>query len=386
MHTLWCPVGMAWNSFCNGLFFVKRSVDRMSKKLEVRYQGTFAYHIYIEENFSGLGAAVSELDVLDRRAVIVTDEHVAPLYLEAVEEQLTPLFSEVSSIVLPAGEAYKNVSSIETIYEQLIKKNLNRKDVLVALGGGVIGDMTGFAAATYMRGIRFIQIPTTLLAQVDSSIGGKTGVDFQSYKNMVGAFHMPSLVYSSISALKTLDAVQYASGMGEVIKHALIQSRDYLDYLKENASGLAVRDMGVLEETVYQSNLIKRAVVEEDPKEQGIRATLNFGHTLGHAIEKCSNFSYSHGQCVAFGTLCAMRISGISEQEMELVRSLMAQSGLATKLKPMPVDEILAASRKDKKMDKGQVKFILLNRLGEARIDTGVTDEMMRSALTEVMG
>lgn len=358
----------------------------MSKKLEVRYQGTFAYHIYIEDNFSGLGAAVSELDVLDRRAVIVTDEHVAPLYLEAVEEQLTPVFSEVSSIVLPAGEAYKNVSAIETIYEQLIKKNLNRKDVLVALGGGVIGDMTGFAAATYMRGIRFIQIPTTLLAQVDSSIGGKTGVDFQSYKNMVGAFHMPSLVYSSISALKTLDAVQYASGMGEVIKHALIQSRDYLDYLKENASGLAVRDMGVLEETVYQSNLIKRAVVEDDPKEQGIRATLNFGHTLGHAIEKCSNFSYSHGQCVAFGTLCAMRISGISEQETELVRSLMAQSGLETKLKPMPVDEILAASKKDKKMDKGQVKFILLNRLGKARIDTGVTDEMMRSALTEVMG
>ena len=200
----------------------------MSKILDVNYEGEFAYHIYIEKTFDGLKGAVSELQISDRRALIVTDKNVAPLYLDKVKDILSECFCFVDEIILTPGEENKNTDSIAHIYEKAIQDDFDRNDFMVALGGGVVGDMTGFAAATYMRGIRFIQIPTTLLSQVDSSIGGKTGVDFRAYKNMVGAFHMPSLVYSAVSTLKSLDAIQYASGMGEVIKHSHIKDKDYL--------------------------------------------------------------------------------------------------------------------------------------------------------------
>lgn len=359
----------------------------MSKKLEVRCDGQFAYHILIEQDFWGLKDAVLALKTEGRRALIVTDSNVAPLYLDEVKRILQQAFCAVSAHVLPAGEAHKNTAGIETIYNACIQAALDRNDYLVALGGGVVGDMTGFAAATYMRGIRFIQVPTTLLSQVDSSIGGKTGVDFGSYKNMVGAFHMPALVYTNIGTLLSLDAEQYASGMGEVIKHALIKSRSYFDMLCANEEKIVARDLLTLEEVVYESNLIKRAVVEEDPKEHGARALLNFGHTLGHAIERCSDFSLSHGQCVALGCLCALRLSeATTKEENAAVEKLMARSGLSLKLTlPLRADEILAATKKDKKMDKGKVKFIRLRALGDACIDMNVTDEMMRDALLAVM-
>ncbi|SFG08404.1 3-dehydroquinate synthase [Oribacterium sp. WCC10] len=354
----------------------------MSKVLDVNYENSFSYHIFLEKSFDALKSAVSELDVCERRALIITDTNIAPLYLREVKAVLAECFSSVSEVILTPGEQYKNTDSIAQIYEKAIQENFDRNDYFIALGGGVVGDMTGFAAATYMRGIKFIQIPTTLLAQVDSSIGGKTGVDFRAYKNMVGAFHMPSLVYSNVSTLTTLDDIQYASGMGEVIKHALIRNRDYFDYLTEHVEELKDRDLSVLQETVYQSNLIKRAVVEIDPKEKGERQLLNFGHTLGHAIEKCSEFSYSHGQCVAFGCIAAMFISGtVTEEEEHSVRKLMEAVGLETVLRKMDHRDILLATRKDKKMDKGHVRFILLHSVGDAFISHEVSDEQMLSAL-----
>ncbi len=354
----------------------------MSKILDVNYEGEFSYHIYIEKTFEELKNAVSGLQVSDRRALIVTDKNVAPLYLDKVKDILSECFCFVDEIILTPGEENKNTDSIAHIYEKAIQDDFDRNDFMVALGGGVVGDMTGFAAATYMRGIRFIQIPTTLLSQVDSSIGGKTGVDFRAYKNMVGAFHMPSLVYSAVSTLKSLDAVQYASGMGEVIKHSIIKDKDYFRFLTDNLEGLRNRDMDVLMETVYQSNVIKKEVVEKDPKEKGERQLLNFGHTLGHAIEKCSDFSYSHGQCVAFGCLAAMHISDVTTgEENKAVCDLMKAVGLQTVLKPMDHQAILAATRKDKKMDKGRVRFILIHSLGNAYIDNNVSDESMLDAL-----
>ncbi len=354
----------------------------MSRILDVNYENAFSYHIYLEQSFEGLKAAVSELDTSDRRALIVTDTNIAPLYLDEVKSILTSCFAFVDEIILTPGEKHKNTDSISDIYEKAVQDNFDRNDFMVALGGGVVGDMTGFAAATYMRGIRFIQIPTTLLAQVDSSIGGKTGVDFRAYKNMVGAFHMPSLVYSNVNTLKTLDDIQYASGMGEVIKHALIKNRDYFNFLSERLDALKSRSTDVLLETVYESNLIKKAVVEIDPKEKGERQLLNFGHTLGHAIEKCSDFKYSHGQCVAFGCLAAMHISDVcTEDESASVRALMEAVGLETVLMQMDIDEVVAATKKDKKMDKGQVRFILLHSLGDAYIDRNVSDEQMHNAI-----
>jgi 3-dehydroquinate synthase len=199
---------------------------------------------------------------------------------------------------------------------------------------------------------------------------------------MVGAFHMPSLVYSAVSTLKTLDAIQYASGMGEVIKHSIINDSSYFKYLTDNLEGLKNRDTDVLLETVYRSNIIKKEVVELDPKEKGERQLLNFGHTLGHAIEKCSDFSYSHGQCVALGCLAAMYISDVTtEEENKKVRELMEAVGLQTVLKPMDHQAILAATRKDKKMDKGRIRFILIHSLGNAYIDNNVSDDSMLEAL-----
>lgn len=358
----------------------------MARGLDVHYDGEVSYHIFLEENYANLGKALNTLDPGNRRALIVTDTNVDPLYLDEIRSICENQFSFVDDIILPAGEQYKNTDSIGKIYEKAIVDGFDRQDFFLALGGGVIGDMTGFAAATYMRGIRFIQIPTTLLSQVDSSIGGKTGVDYRSYKNMVGAFHMPSLVYSAMSSLKTLDDVQFASGMGEVIKHALIKSRSYYTYLSQNITKLCERDAETLMETVYQSNLIKAAVVEKDPKEQGERRLLNFGHTLGHAIEKCSGFSYTHGQCVAFGCLCAIKLSNVTTEEEDVsIKTLMEKSGLETVLRPMSCDDILSAVKKDKKMDHGRIHFILLSALGDAYVDDHVTKERMQSSLKSIM-
>ncbi len=363
----------------------------MATKLDVKNEGKFSYSIYIEAGFGKLLEAVRTLDTKDRRALIVTDEHVAPLYLSEVKEILSEAFSFVDSLVLTSGEEHKNLDSIAKIYEKAVQNEFDRKDYFVALGGGVTGDMTGFAAATYMRGISFLQIPTTLLAQVDSSIGGKTGVDFRAYKNMVGAFHMPALVYSNVETLKTLDERQYASGMGEVIKHALIRNASYFDFLCKNTEKLKNRDLPVLMKTVYESNLIKRAVVEMDPTEKGERQLLNFGHTLGHAIEKCSNFYYSHGQCVAFGCIAAIALSNlrdpetVSKEQLDRILCLMDAVKLDTRVKRLAQREVLSATKKDKKMDRGQIRFILLHRLGQAYIDHTVSDDEMTKVLNDIM-
>lgn len=358
----------------------------MSKRLDVNYEGSYSYSIFIERDYKGLVNCLDGLDTRERRALIVSDENVAPLLLSEIRELLSGCFASVDSIVLRAGEEHKNTAAVEEIYEKAIEQGLDRRDYMVALGGGVVGDMTGFAAASYMRGIRFIQLPTTLLSQVDSSIGGKTGVDFKKYKNMVGAFHMPSLVYSSASALKTLDSRQFASGMGEVIKHAMIKDRDYLYYLIENANGLKMRDSDVLMETVYRSNIIKKEVVEHDPREMGERKLLNFGHTLGHAIESCSGFSYTHGQCVIFGALAAANMSrGLTSGEKRDVVELCDNIGLNTALMPMDAEAVIRAARRDKKMDRGQISFILLRGLGDAYIDSTVSEEAMTEGLLSIM-
>ena len=357
----------------------------MAKRLEIRYEDRPCYEIILEGSYEGLPSCAGRLGTEDRRVLIVTDENVAPLYLEEVETRLREIFREVSVLVLKPGEVYKNTDTVASIYEKMVAARLDRHDYLLALGGGVIGDMTGFAAATYMRGIRFIQVPTTLLAQVDSSIGGKTGVDFRAFKNMVGAFHMPSLVYSCIPALRTLDGLQFASGMGEVLKHAMIRDRAYLDYMAEHREAISRRDPEVMEEVVFRSNEIKAAVVEKDPKEHGERQILNFGHTLGHAIEKCSGFSLTHGQCVAYGCLAALELSGgITDSDRQMIRELMQYAGLSVCLPEMDTDEILQAMKMDKKSDRGQARFVLLDRIGHALYGQTVEEQDIRRALKAV--
>lgn len=364
----------------------------MSDRMTVHRDGKPIYDIVMEENYDKLGKEVASLSVQDRRLCVVTDSTVAELYSETVIRQLQPVCKEVHLFVFEAGEAHKNLDTVRSLYEFLIQNQYDRNDMLVALGGGVVGDLCGFTAATYLRGIRFIQVPTTLLSQVDSSIGGKTGVDFDAYKNMVGVFHMPQLVYTAASSLLTLTKEQFACGMGEVIKHGLIMDADYYEWLQEHREEILARDLSVCEQMILISCRIKRDVVEQDPTEQGIRGILNFGHTLGHAIEKLMNFHLLHGQCVALGSVAAAYLSAkrgeITMDEAVQIRKTFEAFDLPVSIGGFELseDEIIAATKNDKKMDSGKIKFILLHRIGEAFIDRTVTDVQMKESLEWLMG
>ena len=235
----------------------------MADRINVCRDGEAVYDIVLAQSFDGLKEAVSCLPVKEHKICIVTDSNVAPLYLEEVRSILSGCCKAVSVFTFPAGEENKHLDTVRNLYEHLILEHFDRKDMLAALGGGVVGDLCGFAAATYLRGIDFIQIPTTLLSQVDSSIGGKTGVDFDAYKNMVGAFHMPRLVYANLSTLLTLTEEQFSSGMGEVVKHGLIKNKEYYQWLKDNREGIVSREPALCQAMVYESCMIKKRVVEE---------------------------------------------------------------------------------------------------------------------------
>ena len=280
------------------------------------------------------------------------------------------------------------MDTVREIYAFLIKENFDRKDLLIALGGGVVGDLTGFVAATYLRGVDFVQIPTTLLAQADSSIGGKTGVDFDGYKNMVGAFYMPKLVYMNVSVLKTLEDRQFFSGFAEIMKHGLIKDHIFYVWLLENMYEICDREPAVLEEMVVKSSTIKKLVVEKDPTEKGERALLNFGHTIGHAIEKAKNFELYHGECVALGCVAAAYISWKHElltmEEYYEIRDMFVPFNLPISIDGISPKEVLELTKSDKKMDAGQIKFILLKKVGKAVIDTSVTDDDILNAIKEI--
>ena len=358
--------------------------------MDVKKDGQFCYHIYLEPDFAKLPEAVEPLNIKERKLCIVADSTTAALYGAELKEILKETCTYVSMFVFPAGEVNKTLNTVRDLYEHLILEKFDRKDMLVALGGGVVGDLTGFAAATYLRGIGFIQIPTTLLSQVDSSIGGKTGVDFDAYKNMVGAFHMPRLVYMNLNVLKTLPDRQFACGMGEIIKHGLIQDSDYLEKLSTYQREIREKNYAALLWMVAGSCKIKRHVVEEDPTEQGIRAWLNFGHTIGHSVEKLKDFTLCHGECVAIGCAAAAWMSWkrglISEKEKEAAEQLLLAYQLPVRVNGLKPEDIVKTTKLDKKMDAGKVKFVLLKKIGEAFVTRDVEDEELLRASRYVCG
>ena len=360
----------------------------MTDRLTICRNGDPIYDICMKTSFDGLKKETEAFDLRDHKICIVTDSNVAALYLEEVKAVLSQCCSKISVFIFPAGEENKNLNTVKELYEHLIREHFDRKDMLAAMGGGVTGDLCGFAAATYLRGIDFIQIPTTLLSQVDSSIGGKTGVDFDAYKNMVGAFHMPRLVYTNLEALLTLPKEQFSSGMGEVIKHGLIRDKAYYQWLKDNHDAIMARDLSVCREMVFWSNEIKKAVVEKDPTEQGERAYLNFGHTLGHAVEKLKDFSLLHGHCVGLGCVAAARICRLKglltwQEEMD-IRETMERFGIPVTVNGLSWDAVYQATKSDKKMDSGSVKFILLKKIGEAYADCTLTEQEIQAGFDAV--
>ncbi len=343
------------------------------------------YSIYIESDYSGLAEKISDLYEKKNKACIITDSNVSKLYLEKLKEELKDTFLSITEFVFEAGEENKNLDTVQNAYEVLTENKFNRKDVLIALGGGVTGDLTGFVAATYMRGIDFIQVPTTLLSQVDSSIGGKTGVDFKQYKNMVGAFKMPRLVYINTAVLSTLPANQFASGMAEVLKAGLLKDGSFYEWTINNFMEINEHEADILAEMIERSVNIKRIVVEKDPFEQGDRALLNLGHTAGHAIEKYMDFKLLHGECVALGTIVAAYISWkrnmLSMEDFYEIRDMFVPFNLPISVDEIDVDEIVRLTKFDKKSENGYVKFILLKKIGKACIANDVTDEEIKEAV-----
>lgn len=356
----------------------------MAKKIDVSCENG-NYSIFLNNKFGGLIKELQKILDKNRKICIVTDSNVEKYYGEELLNLLKSSYEQVFLFVFQAGEPQKNLSTVGNLYEFLIRKQFQRKDMLVALGGGVVGDLTGFTAATYLRGIDFIQVPTSLLAMVDSSIGGKTGVDYLHYKNMVGAFYQPRLVYANISTLETLPAVEYYAAMGEILKHGLIKDAAYFEWTINHIIEIYEKDTSVLEKLVQKSMQIKRDVVEEDPKEQGLRAILNFGHTIGHAIESLMGFRMLHGECVALGMQAAAYISWkrnmIEKEDFFEIRDMFVGFHLPIVLDELKSEDILQVMKNDKKADAGSIKFILLDGIGNAVIDTTVTDEEIIAAI-----
>ena len=320
---------------------------------------------------------------------IISDSHVADLYLDEVRTALMPCCADPEIFIFEAGEENKNLNTVQELYRHLIETHMQRSDLLLALGGGVTGDLTGFAAATYLRGIDFVQVPTTLLSQVDSSVGGKTGVDFDSYKNMVGAFHQPILVYMNMSVMKTLPEEQFGSGMGEVIKTALIRDSELFAWIETNTDRLRARDPAALQHVVKRCCEIKASVVEKDPYDRGIRAILNFGHTIGHAVEKEKHFALLHGQCVALGMIGAGRLSvdrGLLEPgDFQRILAVMKSFSLPVRTEGLDASSVISACLSDKKREQGKLKFVLLNGIGDTFLEPAMGQEELSRGVQEIL-
>jgi shikimate kinase/3-dehydroquinate synthase len=321
-----------------------------------------------------------------KRVAIVSNTTVAPLYLETLQRTLHSVGISSVGIILPDGEAYKNADTLNLIYDGLLTNRCERSTPLIALGGGVIGDMTGYAAATYLRGVPFIQIPTTLLAQVDSSVGGKTGINHPLGKNMIGAFYQPQLVLADIDTLNTLPDNELAAGLAEVIKYGLIRDLPFLEWLEHNMDKLLARDMGALQYAIARSCKNKAEVVAADERESGERALLNLGHTFGHAIESGVGYgNWLHGEGVAAGTIMAadlsQRLGWINEQDVGRIRKLFEQAGLPVIAPDLGVDKYLELMGLDKKVEGGKMRFILLKQIGHAVVYGEVPTSLLRQTL-----
>lgn len=325
---------------------------------------------------------------LGSRAAIITNTTVAPLYLQAIETACRQLDTDCFSIILPDGEAYKTAESLNHIYTSLLENHADRQTTILALGGGVIGDMAGYAAATYQRGIPFVQIPTTLLSQVDSSVGGKTGINHPLGKNMIGAFYQPQAVIADTDCLRTLPAREFSAGMAEVIKYALLGDAEFLSWLEEHTPAIMQQQTDLLAQTIYRCCQMKADIVGQDEKEKGIRAHLNLGHTFGHAIEAQMGYgNWLHGEAVAAGMVLACRLSEhkgyLKTSDTQRVIRLLQTATLPVCPPKFDAGTWLAHMQHDKKNQAGQIRLVVLQKLGQATVEAGLNRETMQALLQD---
>ena len=323
-------------------------------------------------------------------AAIVTSETVAPLYLATVKQALASAGAHAIEIVVEDGEQAKRWQNVERVCDALLAARIGRDGLVVALGGGVVGDLAGFAAAVYQRGIDFVQVPTTLLAQVDSSVGGKTAINHQRGKNMIGAFHQPRAVIADVAALDSLPGRELRAGLAEVIKHGLALDQAFTRWLEANMEKLLARDRAALTHAVKRSCELKAAIVAADERESGARALLNFGHTFGHAIESGAGYgAWLHGEAVAAGMVMAselsLRLGNIQKADVDRVRSLIGRAGLPVAGPAIPVDRLLELMAVDKKAAKGRVRFIVLEAVGKAALRGDLAESVIREAIVAAL-
>ena len=357
------------------------------RKVHVPLDGR-SYDILIEKGcLRRLGAECARLG-LGSRCAVVTDRHVGPRYAKAATEALKGGGFDPVLVTIPSGETAKSLAVVESCYDALAKHRLERKSFIVALGGGVVGDLAGFVAATYLRGVAFVQAPTTLLAQVDSSVGGKVGVNLKAGKNLVGAFHQPRVVLCDLDMLRTLPAREFRAGLAEVIKYGMIYDATLFARLEKDLPRLLRLDARVLAEVVARCCEIKAEVVGQDETETGLRAILNFGHTIGHAVENSIGYGkFLHGEAISIGQVAAARLSvalaGLAEKDAERLRALLEQAGLPVQLRLNAAQRarLFAAMRLDKKVSSGEVKFVLAERLGKVTWGNKVPEAALNRAL-----
>ncbi|MBF0421815.1 MAG: 3-dehydroquinate synthase [Magnetococcales bacterium] len=344
--------------------------------------GSRSYPIdFGQKLISTLGQRLRSL-ALRGQTVVITNETIAPLFLAQVETSLRDAGYPILPILLPDGEIYKNNNTLQQIYDRLLEHRMERSTILIALGGGVIGDMTGYAAATFLRGVDFVQIPTTLLAQVDSSVGGKTGINHPLGKNLIGAFYQPRLVVCDLDSLATLPRREFVAGMAEVVKYGLIHDRDFFYYIRDHLEAINRLTPEPLLTVLHTCCAIKGRIVSADERESGQRALLNFGHTFGHAIETLTGYDqYLHGEAVGMGIVMAAdlsrRLGWLGQEEWLDITQIIRRVGLPDKIPPLSIDAVLEAFSRDKKVHGGRPRFVLLQGIGRAVVTADVPESLL---------
>ena len=355
------------------------------KKLNLNL-GEKSYPIYIGENLLSQADYITK-HITGNQVMIVSNTTVAPLYIDKVKSLITDF--EVSEVVLPDGEQYKNLDTVNQIFTNLLENRFDRSSTLIALGGGVVGDMTGFAAASYQRGVNFIQIPTTLLSQVDSSVGGKTGVNHPLGKNMIGAFYQPKAVIIDVETLNTLPNREFSAGMAEVIKYGLLGNENFLSFIEKNVDSLMIKEKTTVIDAIYQSCKDKADIVAEDELEAGKRALLNLGHTFGHAIENSMGYgNYLHGEAISIGMYMAAVMSEkegfIDQSQVSRVKSILENCELPTRLTgKINFSDFSKSMSVDKKVLKGKIRLVLLKPIGAAFISDDYHKEFLDQTIKE---
>ena len=357
-------------------------------KIDIRL-GQSSYSVHIGSGIlSQTGQRLKEL-VYGDKVVIITNPVVKKLYGTRLKQCLVEAGYKTTILEVPDGEEHKSLESAGKLYQQLAESGAERLTPILALGGGVIGDLAGFVAATYMRGVPLVQLPTTLLAQCDSSIGGKTAVNHGQLKNEIGAFYQPKMTISDISTLKSLPKEEFTSGLAEVIKHAVIKDAQFFVYLEKNLDLIKALDDNVLEAVVAKSAQIKAAIVEIDERDTGLRNILNFGHTVGHAVESVTNFQVAHGQAVSIGMVAAAKIAAamdiLDSGNATRLKNLLEKAGLMVNLPPLAVKQVMRAMRYDKKVLSGKIRFVLPQTIGQVFIKDDVSPAIVEKVLGEMI-